>query len=293
MAEKKDVLHPYGNLDVLYYYSRVAGALSAFLKGRPVATKIWLGKNILFFLRRASKDSKLEINDLKIADEKFLKLRVNNHLHNVKKQLNEKQILVWRYFVPRKLITLFYSTNDEGIGGSMDRIFIDIDLGKHSKENGRIVADNLVKVIKEDKKLNKLLKYKIIVLWTGASFHVYLFLNKKINVSFYERYFSFGKKKPDSFIARWADEITKKTEILVSAGHIRSKKAIILDSSETPSGKLARAPFSLHMKDSKNYNGICVPVDIKELKNKNLISRLEKLNPESILKNLDSYKKLL
>jgi hypothetical protein len=66
-----------------------------------------------------------------------------------------------------------------------------------------------------------------------------------------------------------------------------------LDTSNTPPGKLARAPFSLHIKDSKTIDGICIPVSQEELADPKLINKLGKLTPEIIQKNIDKYVKLL
>jgi hypothetical protein len=79
----------------------------------------------------------------------------------------------------------------------------------------------------------------------------------------------------------------------VVAGHARQKDVLILDTSNTPPGKLARCPFSLHIKDSKTIDGICVPVSEEELADPKLISKLEKLTPETIWENIDKYAKLL
>ena len=92
---------------------------------------------------------------------------------------------------------------------------------------------------------------------------------------------------------KWVEKIETETGIPVSAGHEKSEKFIILDSSNTPSGKLARCPFSLHIKDGKTYDGVCVPVSISDLSDKDLIRKLEKLTPDDVLKNLKRYKKLL
>lgn len=289
--EVKNILYYNGQLDVLYYYSKIASGLRNFLKGKKIASKVHLPD--LFFLKRGSDTEPLYIGDFSAVNEKMLSLR-KAHLKEVRDKLSKKQELIWIYFPPRKFVQFFYATNDEGVGKPIERIFIDIDRRKHSADEARIVALNLIEVIKEDKELNKKLKYKIIILWTGNSFHIVLILKKKINLEFYNKYLSYGsgKSKKNSFIMKWAGEVSRKTGIAVSAGHEKSEKFIIFDSSNTPSGKLARVPFSLHIKNNK-VDGICVPLKIKDLGNKNLIKRLEKLSPEDILKNIGYYKKLL
>jgi hypothetical protein len=289
---KKGILYERGELDVLPYYAKVVKCLKDFLKDKEIASKVHLSD--LFFLNRGSNKKPLFICDFSSVNEKMLSLR-KNHLKDVKNQLSEKQQLVWEYFPPRKLIQFFYACNGESAGKPIERIFIDIDRRKHSPEEARTVALELINSVKSDKEFNSLLKYRIVVLWTGKSFHVYLLLNKKIDLSFYNRYLSYGsgKNKEESFIMKWADEINQKTKISAVAGHEKSDKFIILDSSNTPSGKLARAPFSIHVKDWKTIDGVCVPISVDELGDKNLIKKIEKLTPDEVLRDLEKYEKLL
>jgi len=293
MEKIKEVLKPYGSFDVLYYYSKIAGKLEKFLAGREIATKTVL-KNF-FFLKRGSNSKPLFIKDLRCVNEKMLKLRAGHGLSepNVRKLLTDKQILVWQYFVPRKPIHFFYATNGEKPGRAINRIFIDIDRQDCSSEDARKVALSLLGKIKKDKEFNKMFKFKIFLMWTGSSFHIYLLLNKKINPVLYKKYLSYGKKKEESFIMKWAFLVSKETGLKVKAGHEREKKAIVLDSSNTPSGKLARPPFSLHVSKKGEIDGVAVPLSENELKDKTLISKLKKLTPEIILRNLGRYNKLL
>lgn len=287
--EKNKVLRNHGYLDVLPYYSKASKILGRFLKDKKIASKVHLPN--FFFLKRGSKMPSLYIEDFSVVNEKMLKLR-KGHLKDVRKELNEKQQLIWEYFPPRKFSQFFYATNDEGAGKEIERIFIDIDRRKHSADDAKNVTLALLETIRKDKEFNRKLKYRVVVLWTGNSFHIYLLLKKKINLSFYNKYLSYGKKKEDSFIMKWAGQVTKRIGISVSAGHEKSEKFIILDSSNTPSGKLARAPFSLHIKKNK-VDGVCVPIAIADLKKKELTRRLQKLTPEDVLRNLNSYRKLL
>lgn len=294
MAEK-EVLNPYGSLDVLYYYSKIARVLEKFLHGKEIAVKVYLPKGIPFYLKRGSNSKPLYIKYLGEVDEKMLKLRAEHGLSEVKNQLKGKQALIWGYFVPRKLMDFFYATNGEHPGRQIDRIFIDIDKGKKIKsEIAQKVALELIKIIKSDKEINKLLKFKIFLMWTGNSFHVYLLLKKKINLDFYNKYLAYHKDFPlDSFTGKWAEEIKKRTGINVQGGHEKNPEHITLDVSGTPSGKLARVPFSLHMKSAKEVDGVAVPVSEKELGDKNLTQKLRKLTPKKVLKDLKSYKALL
>jgi hypothetical protein len=286
-----DALHPFEDLDVLNYYSKAAVILEKFLKGREIATKTLL-KNF-FFLKRGSNTSPLFIQDLRCVTPGMIRIRAGNGLDDVRDKLNEKQILVWHYFVPRKMIHFFYATNGEKPGKPIDRIFIDIDRKNFSSEKALAVARALVEEIKNDEEFNKLLKFNIFLMWTGSSFHVYLLLKNKMNLAFYNKYLSYGEKKEDSFIMKWAENISKKTGINVKAGHEKEKNAIILDSSNTPSGKLARCPFSLHVSGYNEYDGVAVPLSEKDLNDANLVEKLKKIKPDDVLENLRVYKKLL
>jgi hypothetical protein len=286
---KKSILYQYGELDCLLYYSKVSHYIKKMLKSKEIATKTILedGK----FIKRGSNSPQLYIEDLeygKNINENFLKLRVGKHLDEVKEKLTEKQILIWKYFVPRKMINFFYACNNE-YGKNIERIFIDIDRQNNSSEQARVIAMHLINIIKEDNEFGNLVKFKPIILWTGSSFHIYLLLKNKVDLNFYNNYLSYGKNKEKSFIIKWAEQISKETKLNVKAGHEREKNAIILDSSNTPPGKLARCPFSLHIKEYNKYDGVSVPLTEKQLENKNLIKKLKKLTPDFVLENIRKY----
>lgn len=286
----KDFLHPYEKLDVLWRYGKIAPYLKIFLNKKEIASKI-IGENFIL-LKRGTKNAPLMINDFDEIHEKYLELRANHHLDEVKNQLTNKQILLRKYFVPRKLINFFYACNNE-YGDTIDRIFIDIDRQNNSADDARRVTNELIKTIIADKQFSKIVKYRPIILWTGSSFHIYLLLKRNINHAFYDKYLSYGKGKEESFISKRANETSKKTNLDVRAGHERKKWAIILDTSNTPAWKLARCPFSLHIKDSKTIDGITIPIHQNQLNDSKLINKLEKITPEIIRKNIDTYITLL
>ena len=297
VKEVKDILSPFGSLDVLYYYSIVAEKLKDFLKGKEIAVKIWLSnlKGIPFFLKRGSNSPPLYIEDFRVVDEKMLRLRAEHGLGEAKNKLTSKQELVWEYFVPRKLMDFFYACNKEGQGRKIERVFIDIDKGKEIKsEIAQDVAKNLVKMIKSDKEFNKLMKYRMFIMWTGNSFHIYLLLKKSVNLNFYDKYLAYHKDNQlGSFTGRWAEKIRKKTGINVQGGHEKTPEHVTIDPSGTPSGKLARCPFSLRIKSAKEADGIAVPLSENDLNRKTLVAELKKLTPEKVIKNIGGYGKLL
>jgi hypothetical protein len=253
---KKELKELYfkGHLDCLYFYSKHIKDISKFISKQEIASKIHvLGGQ---FLRRGSKDPPLFIKELsnKELNPKFFELRIKmKRAEAIEKNLLTKtQEKIWLYFPPNKPVEFFYATNGEHPNKPIERIFIDIDRTNLTTEKAKIVAKALVTEIKSDKQFNKLLKYEIKVIFTGSSYHVYLFLNKPITHDFYEKYIAYSRnEKIPSFITKWAKSITKKTKIPATGGHERKQDIIILDPSGTPSGKLARVPFSVHVKDDK------------------------------------------
>jgi len=275
-------------IDVLPYYKKVAEKLS-FLKNRELATKVWIPDNIKL-LKRGSKLKPIFIQDLLLnIDSNFLKLR-KFHLDQVRNKLTKKQELIWQYFPPRKLSELVYATNHEKPGKPIKIIYFDIDRTNVSAEIAQRVALELLNLIKTDQKFNTLVKYKIMPMWTGKSFHIYLILKKEMPPEFYTKYIQYSKESPlDSFTGVWAKKISEKLKLKVLGGHEKKKNQITIDPSQTPSGKLARAPFSLHLKDAKTIDGIALPLNQEDLTKKNLTKILFSYNADKLIKDLDKF----
>jgi hypothetical protein len=277
--KKEGVLYSTGQLDCLSYYSKIFSKIKPFVGDRELATKTFIPESIPpFIVHRGSKDPALRLPDIKITPN-FLKMRVGKHLKDVEKQLTDKLHLIWRYFVPRKIMELYYACNYESPGKSFDRVFIDIDASKGTSEsNYAKVIKQLLKEIRLDQELKKLASFRIYLLWTGASVHIYLLLNKSLPANYYTKYFSFGES---TLTTKWANSISEKIKINVKAGHERKKATIILDTSATPSGKLARCPYSLHFNSKGKLNGVSVPIKEKDLDS---LSKLKNLTPDQALK---------
>jgi len=294
---KNSILKPYGHTETLFYYSKVAPKLKNFLKGKEIAAKNWIPKGPMpYLIKRGSKLEPLYIEEFSCIDEKFLKTRAEmEHLGEAASMLTAKQKKIWEYFLPRKLADFFYATNGEKAGKPIERIFIDIDRGKDTtSEQAQEVARILVGLIKADKELQKGFPHKLFVMWTGSSFHVYLLLKKQISNAQYEQFFAYKKDFPlQSFIGRWAAAIQKQVGFKVSGSHEKIPQGISLDPSQTPSGKLARAPFSLHMKTARQVDGVALPVEEKQLNDKQLIKKLSAYTPEKVLEELNKLAKLL
>ncbi len=286
-------LRPFGHTDVLLLYGVVAEKLRGFLRGKEIATKVWLPHgNIKYFLNRGSKKPPLYVDDLVEAiTPEFLEIRSEHHLKDVEAKLTEKQKLVWSYFPPRKLMDFFYATNSEGAGKPIDRIFFDIDRGANVPfEHAREVAKLLCEIMRKDSELRELIgETKPFVSWTGNSFHIYLMLGEPKPNSFYERYFMFSKNDPlASFTGRWAEEIRKELGINVVGGHEKLPGYISIDPSQTPSGKLCRSPLgSLHMSDARTIDGVSIPLTEGMLGDEDLESKLKEITPTYVIKNLE------
>jgi len=284
--EDKNILNKSEQLDCLSYYKEIfekkKSFLKKFLKDKEIATKIYLPEEEFYLIKRGSKEESLYFSEINISDN-FMKLRKSDDLKDVRNRVSKKQEKIWHYFVPRKMIEMHYACNNEK-GSKMNRIFIDIDPGKKfGAEEGRKVILELLKEIKKDGEFNKKFDFKTQVLWTGKGFHLYLLLKKEHSKKVYQKHFSWGEDKK-TFIEKWAKNISKSLKLKVKAGHERKKDKIILDTSATPPGKLARCPYSLHLDEKGKLIGVCVPVKEKCLEDKNIIKKLKKLNLKKTIK---------
>jgi len=294
-----DMIKPFGGTDVLLFYGMAGEKLKKFLKGKELASKVWLPQgNIKYFLNRGSKKPKLFIDDfVEAITPEFLGIRNKHHLKDVEKDLNENQKLVWSYFPPRKLIDFFYATNCEGAGKQIDRIFFDMDRGEGvTLATAQKATRAFCEIVSKDAELAKLIgKVEPFVSWTGNSFHVYIMLDKPRPNSFYDQHFMFSKNDPlASFTGKWAEQIRKETKAKVAGGHEKIAGFLSIDPSQTPSGKLARVPLgSLHMKDAKTVDGVSIPVTEKMLDDSDLPDKLKELGPKYVIDNLEKLSKLL
>ncbi len=285
-----DALHPFGDLDVVGYYAKVAAKLAGFLKGKEMAAKVLIPKAVKPFLNRGSYRPPLYSEELaKGVDDAFLEARSEGrHLEDAKGSLTPLQMKIWRYFPPRKLADLFYAVNNEK-GKMIDRIFIDIDRGEAaSGEDAQTVAKALLETIKADKEFAMLAHFRTFVMYTGNSFHAYLMLDKPVDTDFYNRYVGYSKSDQlGSFVGRWAAIVKRKTGLEALGGHEKLPGHIIIDPSQTPPGKLGRCPFSLHLSDPSTVDGIAIPLEEKMLDDKGLVKKLNGYTPDRVLKELD------
>lgn len=290
----EDIVKPFGALDVLLLYAIAARRLEKFLSGKEIASRIWLPAASRGILKRGSELEPLFAQELADAvTPELLEMRSRGELSKASKGLTPVQRKVWSYFVPRHLCDLFYATNSEGAGKPVDRIFFDLDRGKGiTVEQAADATRFFVDTVKEDKRVNELLgAADPFISWTGRSFHVFLFLEEKKPASFYDKFFQYTKTDPlASYTGRWVKELAEKVDYPVSGGHEKKEGVLTVDPSQTPSGKLCRAPLgALHMKDAQTADGVSIPLPYRRLKEKGLGEKLEKYRPIDVVNNLEKH----
>ena len=272
----REALKPFGKTETLYYYAEACKRLRSFLKGKEIAAKNWIpSPRMPYLIKRGSREKPLFAEDVaKAVDENFLRMREKKeHLEEARALLTPLQQNVWNYFPPRKLNDLFYATNGEKAGGAIERVFMDIDRGAGaSAEKAQEAARELMAAIKDERLDGASPPFAT---WTGASFHVFIFYKKPKPAPHYSEIAVLTKK--------WAGGIG------VAWGHEKKKGAITLDPSQTPAGKLCRAPFSLHMGNWKSVDGVAVPLGSNELEERGLVKRLQAITPARVLEEMDGY----
>lgn len=103
IARVEDPIAPFGEIDVLLYYGTIAPYLVNYLRGKEIASKIWLPRgNVRMLLKRGSKDKPLYIEDMVegVTPELMGIRRTVKELKDARSQITEKQAIIWSYFVP-------------------------------------------------------------------------------------------------------------------------------------------------------------------------------------------------
>lgn len=300
--EADDPIKPFGQVDTLLFYSLVASRQQKLLHGKELAAKNWMPEGIPFLLKRGSKEPPLFVEELAEGiDKQFLEKKRQFHLKEVEKEITPLQKKMWNYFLPRKLNDFFFATNGETPGKPIDWFFIDVDRGKGvSSEQAQEMARELFGIIEDSDELRELLGYtpSKMVAWTGSSFHIHLFFKKPLPNSFYLEHLKCeGKKKEGTeltLVENWVEELKKRTKLNVVGGHEKLERHVIIDPSQTPSGKLCRVPLgSLHMKSPKEIDGVSLPLEKEMLEEKGLVSELKAFTPKKLLEELDELAKRL
>lgn len=315
------ILKPFKHTDYLYFYKHVAEIIKPFIKNKPIATKIFIPKGPKL-IKRATKLTQLYVEDiLNNVNDKFLEIRSKYHLREVLDKINKKQHLIWQYFFPKKDIEFFYSTNGEVFGGKfkakkikLDRIFFDIDRKNINLRTVTKIMISFVHLLEKDKEVKEFIKknisdYKTFVMYTGNSWHIYLILDKQIDETIYFKYVKHHREEKTQSLTTIIVDKLRNTFNNINIGHEKVEKNVIIDPSQTPFGKLARLPYSLHIKEAKLIDGIAIPMnmtlkqqiintDTTNKKNfektyKQLIDYLNKFTLHYIIKNKDQLKKEL
>jgi hypothetical protein len=97
----------------------------------------------------------------------------------------------------------------------------------------------------------------------------------------------------ESWTDVWVRKIRQRVGFKVTGGHEKRENCIVIDPSQTPSGKLARVPLGcLHI---KNYqpDGISVPLSESMLYNDGIIDQLKSLNPRDVVRDAEKFSKYL
>jgi len=295
LAEEREILRPFGELDVLLFYSIVSPELKVFLGDREVASKVWLKQRSL--LNRGSQLPPLHADEIatKVTID-LLQLRAKMGLADARDSLNAVEQKIWRYFPPRKLCDYFYAANHEGRGGEIDRIFYDVDRPKDMPhERAREVAGLFLEAILGDDQFREYVSDRPLVAWTGSSFHIYLFLKQREKHSFYTENIHYSDSTPEKgFTAKWLQLVKRKTQIPVAGGHEKKPGFITIDPSQTPSGKLARSPLgSLHMSDYQTVDGVSIPIEIRRLHDEGLTETLRGYTPKRLLSEMPQFSRMM
>jgi len=295
LAEERDVLNPFGELDVLLLYAIVSSKLGTFVGDREIASRVWLKQRTL--LNRGSQLPPLHVDEMatKITPD-FLQIRAKMGLAEARGNLSAVEEKIWRYFPPRKLCDYFYATNHEGQGREIDRIFYDIDRPKDMPhEKAREVCRLFLEAVLNDDQFRQFVSDQPLVAWTGSSFHVYLFLKKRQKHSFYTEEIQYTEKMPQkSFTAKWLQFVRERTQVNVIGGHEKKPGSITIDPSQTPSGKLARSPLgSLHMSDYETVDGVSIPIEISRLQDQRLIESLRGYTPKRLIDEISQFSRIL
>ncbi len=285
-----DILHPNGQLDVTLLYALAADAMQDYLGERELSGKIPIPDGPVL-LKRGSELAPLTAAELVAAvDEDFLTLRNDpGHLDDARDDLTDVQEKVWQYFYPRKYAEFLYATNHEGEGKPIDRIFFDIDrAGDITAEDALQVTRRFVEVLEDDEVAADITELMIIK-WTGASFHVELLLTEKQPGFFYDNHvFASKTTKKDTITGRAVKTLNEEMDLTVVGTHEKEEGHVVIDPSQTPSGKLNRVPLgSLHMADAETVDGVSVPLTKDELFDDGVLDMVQSYTPDSLVRDMD------
>jgi len=131
---------------------------------------------------------------------------------------------------------------------------------------------------------------RMLLKWTGASFHVELLLHEPQPAFFYDNRISTSKNDAaDTVTDRAITHLQDAVDVPVVGRHERQDDAITIDPSQTPSGKLNRVPLgSLHMADAETVDGVSVPLTTDELFDDGVLEMVQTYDPASVVRAMDA-----
>lgn len=285
-----DVLRPYGELDVLPYYSRIAEKLTSFLHGREIASRIWTPHGrIRSVVVSAQTAPPLYVRQMSEAvTPQLIKARETyKNLDEARGRLSPEQQLTWQYFPQRRYIGFYYSLNRAGPGREIDRVVFQIEGSIGSTLTDALDAVKaLTDVAVSDSGYRELFRGDPFVYWTGSSFQVMLFTREPQAATFYRSHVEYtGKGR--TIVDRWIDQAAMSSGGKIAGGSQRRKGVVLINAEPTMPGKLCPVPAGcLDMADGTTLRGVSVPLTMKMLAH-DILDELAAYTPEQVIDELD------
>ncbi len=285
-----DVLRPYGELDVLPYYGKIAAKLTGFLHGRELASRIWTPHGrIRSVIITGQTAPPLHIRQLSEAvTPQFIQAREQyRNLDAARARLSPEQQLVWQYFPQRRYVGFYYSVNRLGPGREIDRAVFQIERSVGSTPSGALAAVKaFTSAAISDPGYRELFRGEPFVYWTGSSFQVMLFTSEPQPASFYRSHLEYtGKGR--TMVDRWIDLAAANSGGKIAGGTGRRRGVVLINAEPTLPGKLCPVPVGcLDMADGTTVQGVSVPLTMDML-NADLPDELTAYTPERIIDELD------
>ena len=285
-----DVLHPYGELDVLPYYGQISAKLTGFLHGRELASRVWTPRGrIPAVVISGSTSQPLYIEQMvrSVTLELIHARQSYKNLGDVIPILSPDQQLTWSYFPKRRYVGFYYNTNRIGPAREINRVLYAVD-----RCTGSTLTDalNVVRIFYElvisDDRYPALFRGNPFVCWTGNSFQVMLFTRDLQPASFYRTHLEYTGKS-HTLTDHWVDAAARAGETKIAGGSQRRKGFVLINATNTPSGKLCPVPLgSLQLASAATLGGVSVPLT-PDMLDRDVLSDLISYTPERILDELD------
>ena len=285
-----DVLRPYGELDVLPYYGKIAEKLTSFLHGRELASRIWTPHGrIRSVVITGQTASPLYIKQMSeaVTPQLIQARETYRNLDEARGKLSPEQQLTWQYFPQRRYVGFYYSANRLGPGREIDRVVFQIERSVGSTLSDALAAvQAFTNAAVSDPGYQDLFGGEPFIYWTGSSFQVMLFTSEQQAASFYRSHLDYtGKGR--TMVDRWIDLAAANSGGKIAGGTGRRRGVVIINAEPTLPGKLCPVPIGcLDMADGTTLQGVSVPLTMDML-NPDLPDKLSAYTPERIIDELD------